>query len=125
MKVYIAWQIMKPYLLCPTCGSDDIKRNGTTRRGKQNYKCRDCGRQFVRNPQWQPKSSDTKAIIDRLLLEKIPLAGIARLMQTSKSWLQHYVNAVYQVVPRQVEVTAKAQCRLQVQMDVPMLDCMR
>ncbi|ELS31433.1 hypothetical protein Pse7429DRAFT_3464, partial [Pseudanabaena biceps PCC 7429] len=20
---------------------------------KQNYKCRDCGRQFVENPQWQ------------------------------------------------------------------------
>ena len=41
---------MKPYLLCPACGSDDIMKNGTTRRGKQNYKCRDCGRQFVENP---------------------------------------------------------------------------
>ncbi len=25
-------------------------KNGTTRRGKQNYKCRDCGRPFVENP---------------------------------------------------------------------------
>lgn len=85
MKVYIAGQIIRPYLLCPTCGSDDIKKNGTTRRGKQNYKGRDCGRQFVEDPQWQPKSSDTKAIVDRLLLEKIPLAGIALVMQTSQS----------------------------------------
>ncbi|MEO0646424.1 MAG: IS1 family transposase, partial [Cyanobacteria bacterium J06650_10] len=34
-------------MTCPTCGSHDISKNGTTRRGKQNYKCRDCGRQFV------------------------------------------------------------------------------
>jgi predicted RNA-binding Zn-ribbon protein involved in translation (DUF1610 family) len=26
---------MKPYLLCPNCGLDDIMKNGTTRRGKQ------------------------------------------------------------------------------------------
>lgn len=57
---------MKPYLLCPNCGSDDIMRNGTTRRGKQNYKCRDCGRQFVENPQWKPKGQETIALLERL-----------------------------------------------------------
>jgi len=41
---------MKPYLICPTCGSDDVRKNGMTRRGKQNHKCRQCGRQFVENP---------------------------------------------------------------------------
>lgn len=57
---------VKLYLLCPSCGSDDIMKNGTTRRGKQNYKCRDCGRQFVENPQWKPIDPDRKAMIDRL-----------------------------------------------------------
>lgn len=38
---------MKPYLICPTCGTDDIMKNSTTHRGKQNYRYRDCGRQFV------------------------------------------------------------------------------
>ncbi|MFM7423619.1 MAG: IS1 family transposase [Elainella sp.] len=37
---------MKPYLICPSCGSDDVMKNATTRRGKQNYNCRDCGRQY-------------------------------------------------------------------------------
>jgi transposase-like protein len=105
---------MKPYLLCPTCESDDIVKNGTTRRGKQNYKCRDCGRQFVENPQWKPKSTDSKAMIDRLLLEKIPLAGMARVMQISEAWLQGYVNGFYQGVPQRVEVTTKSQQRLSV-----------
>jgi insertion element IS1 protein InsB len=68
---------MKPYLICPTCGSDDIMKNGTTRRGKQNYKCRDCGRQFVENPQWQLIEPNRVVIIDCVLLERIPLVGIA------------------------------------------------
>jgi IS1 family transposase/transposase-like protein len=108
---------MKPYLLCPTCGSDDIMKNGTTRRGKQNYKCRDCGRQFVENPQWKPKDKDTCALIDRLLLERIPLAGIARVLQLSESWLQQYVNDCYTKVPQHVEVVAKTTSRRVVQMD--------
>jgi IS1 family transposase len=92
-------------------------KNGTTRRGKQNYKCRDCGRQFVENPQWQPKDKDTCALIDRLLLERIPLAGIARVLQLSESWLQQYVNVEYAKVPQQAEVVAKPTTRLVVQMD--------
>ena len=108
---------MKPYLLCPTCGSDDIMKNGTTRRGKQNYKCRDCGRQFVENPQWQPKDKDTCALIDRMLLERIPLAGIARVLQLSESWLQQYVNNCYGKVRQKVEVVTKTTTRLVVQMD--------
>lgn len=108
---------MKPYLICPTCGSDDIMKNGTTRRGKQNYKCRDCGRQFVENPQWQPIGPDRTAIIDRLLLEKIPLAGIARVMQVSEDWLQRYVNRCYQLLGQRVQVSPQAKGPLQVQMD--------
>jgi insertion element IS1 protein InsB len=108
---------MKPYLICPTCGSDDVMKNGTTRRGKQNHKCRDCGRQFVEDPQWQPKDENTSAMIDRLMLERIPLAGIARVLQLSESWLQQYVNQVYHTVPQSVTVLSKTTARLTVQMD--------
>jgi transposase-like protein len=75
-------------MTCPTCGSHDISKNGMTRRGKQNHKCYDCGRQFVEDPQWQPKAKDTFGLVNLLLLEKIPLAGIARAAQVSNSWLQ-------------------------------------
>jgi len=105
------------FLRCPNCGSEDIMKNGTTRRGKQNYKCRDCGRQFVEDPQWKRREPDSTAIIDRLLLEKIPLAGIARVPKLSESWLQGYVNQCYKVVPRQVEVMPKPKGPLTVQMD--------
>ena len=89
---------MKVEMTCPTCGSHDISKNGTTRRGKQNHKCRDCNRQFVEDPQWKPKDKDMRGRIDLLLLEKIPLAGIARSTGVSESWLQDYVNSCYAAV---------------------------
>ena len=108
---------MKPYLICPTCGSDDVMKNGMTRRGKQNHKCRDCGRQFVENPKWQPKNTDTLAKIELLLLERISLAGIARVMGVSKSWLQNYVNHLYTAVEPKATVIPKEVGKHTVQMD--------
>ena len=104
-------------MTCPTCGSHDISKNGMTRRGKQNYKCRDCGRQFVEDPQWQPISKDTVGLVNLLLLEKIPLAGIARVTQVSDSWLQEYVNDTYAEVAKTTSVIPKGQDKLTVQMD--------
>jgi insertion element IS1 protein InsB len=108
---------MKPELICPTCGSNDVMKNGMTRRGKQNHKCRDCGRQFVENPQWKPKADDTLAKIQLLLLERISLAGIARVMGVSESWLQRYVNSLYAAVEPKVTVMEKALGKHRVQMD--------
>jgi predicted Fe-S protein YdhL (DUF1289 family) len=91
-------------------------KNGTTRRGKQNYECRDCGRQFVENPQWKPIDPDSRAMIERLLLERVPLAGIARAVQVCESWLQSYVNCYYQGVPQQAQVEPKDKRRLVLRM---------
>jgi transposase-like protein len=92
---------------CPACDSLQIVKNGKIYNGKQNYKCRDCGRQFVQDPQNKIIDRPTKNLIDKLLLEKIPLAGIARVAGVSEPWLQSYVNAKYQSVPQQVSVRAK------------------
>ena len=108
---------MRVEMTCPTCGSHEISKNGTTRRGKQNYKCRDCNRQFVEDPQWKPKDKNTEALVNLLLLEKIPLAGIARATGVSDSWLQNYVNACYESVPKAAAVVPKAKGKMKVQMD--------
>ena len=63
---------------CPSCESNSIVKNGKIHNGKQNYKCRNCGRQFVEDPQNKVITQETKDLIDKLLLEKILLAGIAR-----------------------------------------------
>lgn len=92
---------------CPSCESKQIVKNGKIHNGKQNYKCRECERQFVENPQQKIISQATKDLIDKLLLEKIPLAGIARVTEVSEPWLQNYVNDKYESVPKQLKVEAK------------------
>jgi transposase-like protein len=103
---------------CPSCGSEEVSRNGQNRHGKQNYLCRDCGRQFVDNPTWKAITTEQQGLIDRMLLERISLAGIARVLQISEDTVQRYVNAKSKTVSQQVEVIEKPKKRLTVQLHV-------
>ncbi|MCT7952786.1 IS1 family transposase [Ancylothrix sp. C2] len=91
-------------------------KNGRTSSGKQNFKCKECGRQFVLVPRHQPQSQEKK-IIDKLLLEKISLAGIVRATGVSPRWLQYYVNKKLALVLRVVNVTFKKKGKLTLQCD--------
>jgi transposase-like protein len=63
---------------CPYCLHDHIVKNGSNGVGTQKFLCNNCSRQFVEDPKNTKISDETKELIDKLLLEKIPLAGIAR-----------------------------------------------
>jgi insertion element IS1 protein InsB len=69
--------------------------------------CHGCGRQFVEHPAHQPVGDATKQLIDKLLLEKIPLAGIARVVNVSDKWLQNDVNQKYASVPQFLDGPSK------------------
>ena len=90
---------------CPSCASSHTVKNGHIHNGKQRFKCHECGRQFIEHPSKKVIDQATRELIDRLLLERISLAGIARVTQVSEPWLQTYVNEKYAQVPRQVQVT--------------------
>lgn len=94
-------------MVCRRCGSEQVVKNGWIHNGKRNHRCKDCGRQFVEQPSWRAVSEETKTRIDRLLLEKLPLAGIARVEGVSESWLQGYVNQKYRAVEQRVAVEQK------------------
>ena len=102
---------------CPSCESKNVVKNGFIHNGNQNHKCKACGRQFVEAPRQKIISKETKALIDKLLLEKIPLAGIARVCDVSETWLQDYVNRKYEAIPQQVNVSPKKKGRLTIQCD--------
>ncbi len=92
---------------CPRCGSNRVIRNGHIHNGKAKFACKDCRRQFVENPAWRPIAAETKALIDRLLLERVSLAGIVRVTGVSAKWLQDYVNAKYTAQPQVTDVPAQ------------------
>lgn len=102
---------------CPTCQSKQLVKNGLNALRKQMYRCKECDRQFVLNPAKERISDDQKALIDRLLLERIALAGIARVVGVSESWLQQYVNDKYAQTPREVKVKKKSAGRLMIECD--------
>jgi hypothetical protein len=87
-------------ITCPSCQSENVKLNGHTHSSnKQNHYCHDCHRQFVLNPSKKVVAQRDKALIDKLLLEKISLAGIARTMEVSEQWLQEYISDLYACQP--------------------------
>lgn len=94
-------------LRCVACSSKQVIKNGHIHNAKQRYKCKSCGRQFVYGATNKRISDETKSQIDRLLLEKLSLAGIARVLEVSETWPQQYVNQKYAEVEKQVAVAAK------------------
>jgi len=77
---------------CPVCSSLNIVKNGSIHNGKQKHSCKNCGRQFVENPENKRISPAIWNLVNKLLLEKIPIAGIARVVGISESWLQNHIN---------------------------------
>ncbi len=71
--------------VCPTCGSEHLIKNGSVHNGKPKHQCKSCGHQFVVNPTKTTVSQEIKQLIDRLLLERISLRGIAKVTQVSWS----------------------------------------
>ncbi len=102
---------------CPSCDSDKVVKNGRIHNKKQRFICKICGRQFVENPTNKIISQETKKQIDKLLLERISLAGIVRVTDVSARWLQNYVNKKYKKTPKKIDVKEKPKGRLTIECD--------
>lgn len=82
---------------CPQCGVSHSKRNGHTHYRKQNYRCLECGRQFVRDSQRVEEA--VRALVKKLLLERVSLRGICRVTGLSLTWLLQFIAEVYAQLP--------------------------
>jgi transposase-like protein len=63
---------------CPACQSQQFKKNGHIHTGKQNHRCKDCGRQFVLPAENRVIEEEQRTLVERLLLEKISLHADVR-----------------------------------------------
>lgn len=85
--------------VCPSCGSGRYKKNGHLRNGKQNYRCKDCGRQFVADCEFKTIGEETREFIKKALLERNSLRGICRIFEVSLTWLLGFIAALYGNLP--------------------------
>ena len=84
---------------CPRCHSSQILKNGSTHHKKQKYLCKQCRYQFIAQANKKVITATEKELIKSLLLERISLAGIARTLNLSPTWLQIFVNRFLRQIP--------------------------
>jgi insertion element IS1 protein InsB len=89
---------------CPRCKSPKYKKNGHIHTGKQNHQCHDCGRQFVQCFEQCLITEETRALIERLLLERISLRGICRAVGVTLKWLLGFLVQCFEALPGHLHV---------------------
>lgn len=91
-------------IICTRCGSTHCKKNGHIHNGKQNHRCKDCGRQFVMDNKQKIIPEWIRCMILKALLERISLRGICRTFSVSLTWLLSYIVEVYERFPTDLNV---------------------
>lgn len=76
---------------CTSCGNEDIVRNGKNRYGKQQFKCKACGKQAVLNPRVK-YSEAKKAEILSAYKERPSMRGIRHIYGVSQPTLTKWLK---------------------------------
>jgi insertion element IS1 protein InsB len=90
--------------VCPRCKSSRHKKNGHMHNGKQNHHCHDCGRQFVQCFAQYLIAEDKRALIERLLVERIALRGMGRAVGVTLKWLWGFLVQCVEALPDHLHV---------------------
>src|SRR2546430_8275374 len=72
--------------------------------GKQNHRCKLCGRAFVLQPDNSVITEEQRLLIERLLLERISLRGICRVVGVGLRWLLQFMGARFREAPDHLNV---------------------
>jgi transposase-like protein len=91
-------------LHCPDCQSTKVKKNGKKISKKQNYLCKDCGRQFIGDHALRYKGchSDLIQKILMMLVRGIGIRDIAEIEKISiRKVLSVLVNSRHLIRPKQ------------------------
>ena len=86
-------------LVCLSCNSTLVKKNGHISNGKQNYQCLLCERQFVENSTQQLIDDKTRDLVRKALLERVSLLGICRIFDVSMPWLLDLLQSIFEALP--------------------------
>lgn len=84
---------------CPSCGSTNVVKNGSTYYRKARLKCTSCQRQFVQKRSYQPLSQECKRRVELMLAERISLEAICRVMEIKQHQLYGYMDELYEEIP--------------------------
>jgi transposase-like protein len=87
---------------CPQCKSTQVNRNGH-HHGKQNYLCKQCGRQFVEFQKARGYSNDVKKICLRIYASGVGFREIERLTGINHNTILHWARQAEDVSLQRAE----------------------
>ena len=76
---------------CPKCRSSQSKKNGF-RRGKQSYRCKNCGTQYVAHPCSRAYSPQIKQTCIEMYLNGMGIRGISRVSKISHPTILNWIQ---------------------------------
>ncbi len=76
---------------CPKCSSTEVNKNGHCR-GKQNYRCKSCGRQFLESHSTKGYSDDARQICLKMVRAGLGFRAIGRATGVSHNTIINWVK---------------------------------
>ena len=90
--------------VCPRCQSPPYKKSGHIHNGQQHHLCHDCRCQLVACLEQYLVSDETRALIERLLLERLSLRGMCRAVGVGLKWLLGFIVTCFEALPDPLNV---------------------
>jgi insertion element IS1 protein InsB len=90
--------------VCSECGAQQLKKNGHIPNGKQNHRCKTCGRQFVLPAEKRGIAEDQRTLVECLAREKISLCGSCRAVGVSIRQLMDFMVGRCNAAPEHLPV---------------------
>jgi IS1 family transposase/transposase-like protein len=90
-------------LSCPHCQSKSIKKNGKKYNGKQNYRCKGCGRQFIaeEDKSYNGCRAGIEELVKRMFVRGSGIRDISFVLLISiKKVLEVLTTSIYQITPQ-------------------------
>lgn len=94
--------------VCRTCGSSNIVKNGTNKRGNPQYHCKECGAYRVLQPQAR-YTPEQKTTILKASEERISLRGLQRVFGVHRQTVSRWRREQVRQLPLLVETLLPAQ----------------
>lgn len=88
---------------CSKCQSNNIRKNGH-RRGKQNYQCKDCGRQFVESHSSKGYSPSVKKNCLKMYVNGLGFRAIERVTGVNHNTVIRWVRKSATALPNAPQV---------------------
>ena len=79
-------------ITCPVCSSLNIKKNGINKQGKQRYRCKICGRQFILKYAYRAYLKYIRELIVPMCLNGSGIRDTARVLRVSATTVMRVIS---------------------------------